>query len=271
MTRPPAQRYHQPNPDDAPPSIIPVPDPTLITAHEIAKSRAEIRDEFKALVASLEKQLTTRLDGMDKAVVLLAETVNRVPTVLDRDITTVRNFFNERLVGLTSALDERTNGIKTQFAERDIRIAVSDEADKTAVMAALQAQKEAAASALAAQKEAAAAQNLANSEAMKKSEAGFTKEIDALKTFINVSLEAMNSRVASLQGRVDRGEGSSYGAHNERTETRLSVGSVVGVVAAAVGVLSLIAALGFGVISNTRNIAAAPTVVSPAVVPLAPR
>lgn len=250
---------------------IPIPDPTVRTAEDIAKARAEIRDEFKQQITSLEKHLVTRLEGMDKAVVLLAETVNRVPTVLDRDITTVRNLFNERLVGVMSALDERTLGIKTQFAERDMRIAVSDEADKTAVMAALQAQKEAVSSALAAQKEIAAAQNLANSEAVKKSEAGFTKEIDALKSLINVSLEAMNGRIINLQSRVDRGEGTNVGVQHERTETRLGMGAVVGVVAAAVGVLSLIAALGFGVISNSRSISAAPTVVSPAVVPLNPR
>ena len=64
------------------PSVVPIPDPSVITALEIAKAKSELRDEFRASLQAVRELLETaresrfnllvaRLDGMDKATYLL--------------------------------------------------------------------------------------------------------------------------------------------------------------------------------------------------------
>jgi hypothetical protein len=229
-------------------SNIPIPDPSLLTSEQIVRAKEELRTEFGHQIEALRALIGARLDAMDRAADLLAENVNRYPTLLDREIGKVRELFEEKF-----------GSIATQFRERDIRTDQDKIAASTAVNAALQAQKEAA-----------GAQNESNAAAITKSENSFTKEIDGLKSLITTTKDAINSQIANLTGRLDRGEGNDIGSRQHGMNARANIGTVVGVVGGIVGILALLASLTFGVL-NQRNTSSQPTVVSPAVVPVQPR
>jgi hypothetical protein len=229
-------------PDDvsrgAPLPNIPSPDPSALTTQTLHEG-----------LLNLRQLLETRLNAMDKASEVLSENVNRVPTLLDRQIAQIKELFGEKF-----------EGVEKQFTERDVRTDQDKLAATTAVNAALQAQKEAA-----------AAQNIANAAAINKSEAGFTKEIDGLKLLINATRDALAAQFADLTARVNRGEAMQAGSVNMRTEQRLNIGAVVGLIMGAVGVAALgfTAMAFFGQHSTTPQAIYLPAPVAP--VPVSPR
>jgi cobalamin biosynthesis Mg chelatase CobN len=211
--------------DHSTPSNIPIPDPTLITAQEIARAKVELREEFKTALQSLrdltqnarESQLltiTTRLDGMDRIASMLPQSLEREALRLER------------------LFEEKFNTIQLQFRELNIRL----EQDRTAATTAVNA-------ALAAQKEAAQAQNQSNSAAIAKSENSFTKEIDSLRTLITATKEGITADIINLTGRMDRGEGGFQGARTQIHEQRESMTVNTAIVGGIVGFLILVVAI----------------------------
>ena len=240
---------------------------TFATADHLDKVEHEVRAEIGTAVTALHAVLDTRISAMDKAATVLSDHVNRVPTLLDREVSRIREVFEEKFRSIASEFDDRSklfneqfgsivvrilaleapirekfNGIETQFRERDVRTDQDKLAATTAVNAALQAQKEAA-----------TAQNIANAAAINKSEAGFTKEIDGLKLLINATKDALTAQFTDLTGRINRGEAALAGSKETREESRLTAGSVMGIVGGVVGVLALIATIIFGVVTAIGN------------------
>jgi hypothetical protein len=208
----------------APISNIPVPDPSTLTTKQI-------RHELKALRDLLE----TRLIAMDKASVVLAENVNRVPTLLDREISRIAQLQEEKFASVRSQFTEKFVGITTQFHERDIRTDSDKGAASTAINAALSALKEMI-----------TLQNTANAAAIAKSEASTTKELESLNRIIASTKDGLSSDIRNLASRLDRGEASDLGAHQTKTDTHMTTGSVMAVVGGVVGVLGLVFAIGLG-------------------------
>lgn len=191
-------------------STVPIPDPTALTT-----------DQLRRELAGLQELIETRLHAMDRASELLHANFTRIPTDTDRQVNHVRELHNERFVS-----------IQKQFEERDIRARASEDAAKVAVNAALQAQKEMA-----------AAQNESNAAAITKSEAATTKNIDGILALVNSISTAANDKIGVINGRLDRGEGVARGGEGMRTEARLNVGAVTGVVSAGVVVATAFAGL----------------------------
>lgn len=176
--------------------IRPVPDPTILTTEQLRRELASLREILQA-----------RLDGMDRATALLSETVNRTPTVIQTEISHLREL-----------MEEKFGSIAQQFRERDVRTEQAAKAGKEALDAALLAAKE-----LVTQ------QNEANRGEAAKTEQNFTKQIDA-----------QAARIDELKERIDRGEGSDAGASVSRTERRLDTGQVLQAAIVAVAVLTFI-------------------------------
>ncbi len=208
------------------PSNVPIPDPSVITAQEIAKAKLELREEFTtARVAQRELLdanskarhdiLLARLDAMDKASVLLEANVTRVPTMLDREASRLEKLFDERLSSISVALD----GIQRQFHELDIRSTHAKMASDTAISTAFQAAKEAVST-----------QNETTKAAAAKSEASFTKEIDNIK-----------SRVDGLSARQDRNDGLFQSVRQGSDDRRANT-SIISAIAIGVGTLLLMGA-----------------------------
>jgi hypothetical protein len=159
-----------------------------------------------------------RLDGMDKAIVLFTENLTRVPTETDKQVSHLKELHNEKF-----------DSIQNQFVERDERTEQAAIATKIAVDAALQAQKEAA-----------GAQNESNAAAISKSEVATAKQIDSIVALLNSNSNAINDKIAVLNGRLDRGEGVDRGARETRTDAHMSSGQMIATIVACAAVAMLV-------------------------------
>ena len=225
---------------------IPVPDPSILTTEQINRTVEQIRVEFAAAITATSRlrdaqfeTLRVRLDGMDKAAAVLSEGLSRTPSVLDRETARLEKLFAERF-----------DSVALQFRERDVR---SDQ-DKFAASTAINA-------ALSALKEMIALQNTANAAAITKSEASTIKQMDGILALLASNNNALNDKIAVINGRLDRGEGGDK-AHSSTTVTTIAIAAVI--VSLFVGI--------FSIMNNRSSMIPTPaTIVSPAVVPVGPR
>jgi hypothetical protein len=162
-----------------------VPGPPYLTTEELRRD-----------VSALREILQARLDGMDRATVVLSETVNRTPTAIQIAVDHLKELHDERF----ASVDQR-------FDERDVR---TDQAAK--------ASKEALDAALLAAKELVSQQNEANAAAADKAEQSTIKQIDQIGIRIDTMQKALDDRLTELKERIDRGEGSGSGARAERED-----------------------------------------------------
>jgi hypothetical protein len=186
-------------------------------------------EELRRDVSALREILQARLDGMDRATELLSETVNRTPTIIQIEISHVRELLDEKLGRADSQFTERFRSVEQQFSERDVRTNQAATASAQALAAALQAAKEAVFE-----------QAQAAAKAAEKTETSTGKQIDLLLSQIKAQGETFGDRLAELKERIDRGEGSQTGAIVQRTETRLNNGQLIALVMMLVTIVGLI-------------------------------
>jgi len=189
-------------PTGLPPFNIPIPDPSVITAQEIAKARIELRREFEVMLKGLSDTLVATREGY----------VRFFESQLEGTVTQI----NEKI----AAVNVKFEGINQRLMERDRRFD----------------------GALDAYKDAATAQMVATSSALIKSEASFTKEIDSLKTLSNAKVEGLLADMGNLKGRIDRGEGGTQGARSQIEEHRANTTLNTTIISGVVGFLVLIIA-----------------------------
>ena len=83
------------------------------------------------------------------------------------------------------------------------------------------------------------AQGEASAAAAVKSETSFTKQIDQIGTIIQTLEKALDARITELKERIDRGEGSSSGAVDQRNEKRMDSQVLIAAVAAVLFLISI--------------------------------
>jgi hypothetical protein len=135
---------------------------------------------------------------MDVATKLLSETVNRTPTVIEREITHVRELLDERIKSSDTGASERFASIALQFKERDERSSQLAKTQDEALKAALQSAEKLN-----------DAQGAANKEANIKTEITFGQQ-----------LKAVEDKVDVINRRLDTGQGTLDGAARQRTQAR---------------------------------------------------
>lgn len=146
------------------------------------------------LLQLLDERLATvetRFDGMDKANDVLAATVNRVPTDVDRQVSQLKAVHDERFHSLEDSIGDLAASMVVRFQERDTRSEREARDNKIAVDAAF-----------AAAKEAVAENNKSSALANDKSEASFTKQIDALANAVDSKFQATGGQVDDLKAAV---------------------------------------------------------------------
>ena len=225
-----------------------------------------------AAILALKEQIATRIDAIDRASVVLAETLNRVPTLLEREVVRLGDVIDEKFASISALMierdrladikfksvesefgyhnklnDEKFFSIQRQFEERDVRTDQDKQAATTAVNAALQAQKEAA-----------GAQNIANAAAIYKSETGFTREIEGLKEANTTTKDALSAQINNVNSRMDRGEGAVNGSGERKRELGLTIGSTMAIIGGVVSVLAVLA-----MVATNLNHSAAPQAQAP--------
>jgi hypothetical protein len=237
-----------------PDNVTPRPDPTVLTTEQLRRE-----------IATLREIIDARLNGMDKTHSLLASRVDGWSTESDFR----REALKELLVEKLARLDERFHSIDKLLAERDVRTNKSELAQKEFAAAQAAAAGVANTVALSAQKEQSASQAAFFQTTMQERQNATTKQIDAIQLLVAQNTKTSDDKIAALSSRLDRGEGLQRGSQDYRTEARLNVGAVFGMISGVVGVLALFLSIGVLVVNNHQG--PSPTVVSPAVIPVTPR
>jgi hypothetical protein len=195
-------------------SSPPVPDPTVLTTEALTRA---VNGERDLNTARLEV-LRERLRGIDRATELLNETVNRVPTDLQREITHLREL-----------TEERFRSVETQFKERDTRQERESFDNRTRVEAAFSAQKEAVRT-----------QNDSNTLAINKSEQATTETINKLEQLFKTSTDGLAKELDGLKERIVRIEERRQGGK----ETVSAIYAFVGFLVSLLVVLGVLVAAG---------------------------
>jgi hypothetical protein len=194
-----------------------VTDPTALTTQQLLREISTTREIVETFICGVNQNISTRIDGMDKAVELLQTATDRTPNMVSAAI--------ERLQELH---EEKFQSIATQFTERDTRTEQTSRDSKVAVDAALQAAKEAVGE-----------QNKSNALAIAKSEATFTKQIDQIGVLISTMQKGIDDKIDDIKTRLQAIESRKVG----EGEMRRSVGDVMGYLIGGVGMIVAIVAL----------------------------
>lgn len=205
----------------------PGPDPTSLTTDQLMRQIAWLR----ALMESQFDVVTTRFDGMDKAIALIQAKADKVPSDVDLAVGRLQELHDERFRSVDALRSAMEKGVETQFRERDTRIEQAAKESKVAVDAAFSAQKEAVSE-----------QNKASASAIAKSEAATTKQIDAIGVNINTTTNGLNDKIEDLKTRVSSVEAGANGTRGRATGVSEGWGLAIG---------------GFGIIGMLITIAVA--------------
>lgn len=197
-------------------SNIPVPDPSLITEREIAKAKTDLRRETDLQLATLREWIDGRYAVMEHVT-------------------------GEKFIGVGLRFD----AVAMRFTERDRQVEQKWCDNKEAVSAALLAQKD---DTLAKHDSAQASRD--------KMESYFAKQTDQTQQLLREMQRSSDEKINDLKSRLDKGEGTVKGGADSRTEYRLNIGSIVGIVGGAVGLLALLWSIGQGlqIGSNARRL-----------------
>jgi hypothetical protein len=170
-------------------------------------------------------EVAARLDAIEKAVALQHDDLVRVPTQLDRAVTSLKDLISSWI----SVRDERFQRIDKQF-EQDAKLREQLAiANSTAIAAALQAAEKAVVT-----------QNAERIAATAKSDAAFAEQLKQLQSLTTASIQAIDLRLADLKDRVTRSESLALSAHDTKSESRLDSGLLVSVGALAVAGIAVV-------------------------------
>jgi hypothetical protein len=187
--------------------------------------RAE-REYIESQIGALRDTLEQRLGGMDVATRVLASSVEKFPTDVDRAVASGREILAGEIARVGDVTQEKFAAVDALFASNALALAA----------------------ALAAQEKAVAAQNDSNTLAISKSESSTKETIAANLATARTGLESLTSTVTDIKDRVIRLESLDIGArrqsaveHEGRTDQRLNAGQVIAAIAVLVAIVSLIA------------------------------
>lgn len=172
-------------------------------------------DAHTARVDGMYRELTTKLDDIDKATVLLREITATTLSSSDRGLANLEKVMMEKFKSVDQVMVERFGSVDTQFKERDTRMEQSTIQTKTAVDAALQAAEKAVGK-----------QQESNSQAIQKSETNTTKQIEQITATIAMSDRSMLTRIEDIKTSIvtaDKATGGKVEDVKQRVTTLESV------------------------------------------------
>jgi uncharacterized LabA/DUF88 family protein len=206
-------------------------------------------------ISNLKEVIFTRLDGMDRAIVVFNENLTRVPTDTDKQVQHLKELHEERFDGMDKAVvilqqiadeipaklsekvgslkeihEEKFASVQVQFRERDVRTEQSSKDSKVAVDAALQAAKEAVGK-----------QNESSDRAILKSEAAVMKQIDAMGELIRSGAKGVDDKFQDLKDRLTRIEGKDEGTVVAKSGHQFTANFGITVLAVVIAAISAVA------------------------------
>lgn len=151
-------------------------------------------------ISSLKELLTSELNGVKRAIDVAHLDLVRVPTEVQKQVGSLKELLFEKIDHVCKLLNTHVGHLEKQFDTIE-RQRIEQKTDtRTAVDDALKAAKEAVAQS-----------NLSNATAVLKSEAAFTKMIDAHATLLTTFDSAHNERINTLKEQLAKAEGRGGG------------------------------------------------------------
>jgi hypothetical protein len=209
--------------------IIPVLDPARLTTQVVDRAISAFREVIEA-----------RLIGMDKAIELIADQVDKLPADaatkcdelradINRQMLALRELIMSQIENVRDVSADKSDSINGRFRERDAQLEQAAREGRIYLD-----------SALAAAKDAVSEHNKSNERAIEKAETATQKQIEAMHQLMTTSNRSLEERIGDLKTRLDRGEGQDTASTEARNERRVDVGSIIQAVAVMVTIAGLI-------------------------------
>jgi hypothetical protein len=224
----------------------PDPDPTVLTTAALLREIGNLRGELLSRVEGIEKSIVVSHEDMVRVPTLLDKALEQLETLMDTRIRCAQELSDARfsamdkaiallqvindrspaevdrkIMGLQKLHEEKFASIANQFSERDVRTDTSARDSKVAVDAALQAAKEAV-----------GVQQQSNALAINKSETTTKEQITALGILIQSNTKNTDEKIDDIKQRLTRIEGTASG-HGD------VLGWIIGVVGAIAAAVSI--------------------------------
>lgn len=196
----------------------PDPDPTVLTTQQLLREIATSRETTEAILNGVRAVVDTRLDAMDKAIVLVREMSDKLPNTIELSVRQLKEIHEEKF-----------DSVDTRFIERDTRTDQTRADAKLALDVALQGAKVAVDAAFQAAKEAAL-----------KSEQQFTKQIDTIVLLTAAQQKAIDERTDDIKTRLLTIEGSKKGSTEVWVFAIALAGALISLIAAIAAVAALL-------------------------------
>lgn len=216
----------------------PIPDPTAQTSDAIDRAVSSLRELLEARISRETEPIKATIAAMDKAIIVFADNLTRVPTDVDKQVGNLKEFMLEKFNAEQQhfrTVDEKFHGVETQFIERDVRVKESATATATAVAAALQAAKEAVGE-----------QNKSFTLSIDKSEKATGEQINQQRVLFETTTKGLNDKISDLQERLARIDALGLGRREAVGDSRANAGELRGYLASGIAfVLFLVALVDF--------------------------
>jgi hypothetical protein len=209
--------------------IIPVLDPARLTTQVVDRAISAFREVVEA-----------RLIGMDKAIAVIADQVDKLPADavtrcdelradINRQMLALRELIMSQIENVRSVSADKFDSVNGRFRERDAQLEQAAREGRISLD-----------SALAAAKDAVSEHNKSNERAIEKAEMATQKQIEAMLQLMTTSNRSLEERIGDLKTRLDRGEGQDTASTQARSERRVDVGSIIQAVAVMATIAGLI-------------------------------
>jgi hypothetical protein len=222
---------------------VPIPDPTRLTTAQLDRAVASVRELMQAEI----RVIVTRLDGGDTAVKLLREERLEIPKLIASEIAHEREVFTATIAGIKELMLEKFAALATLTDKLSL-------ANATALTAALSAAEKAVGE-----------QNRSSSLAITKSEQGMQEALKQLQTTFQTEIKGITALMATMQSRLDRGEGVDRQARDQvvvaRDATQASQGgnaNMIGICAVALAAVAIIVSVVLAIAPHAATVAALP-------------
>lgn len=200
-------------------------DPSILTTQQLWRE-----------IASLKELMFTRLESVEKAIIVSHNDLVRVPTDVQKAVSGLKELHHERFktidvefLSYEKLFSERFRGVEKQFNERDVRVEQTAKDTKVAVDAALQAAEKAVGK-----------QNESFAASISKSEAATTKQIDQQAVIITATTKALDDKVGDNKERISRLENLIAGRVGTETGKKDSWGYIVGAIGLIGGIIAIV-------------------------------
>jgi hypothetical protein len=209
--------------------IIPVLDPARLTTQVVDRAISAFREVIEA-----------RLIGMDRAIAVIADQVDKLPADaatkcdesradINRQMLALRELIMSQIENVRNVSADKFDSINGRFRERDAQLEQAAREGRISLDSALTAAKDAVSE-----------HNKSNERAIEKAETATQKQIEAMLQLMTTNNRSLEERIGDLKSRLDRGEGQDTASTQARSERRVDVGSIIQAVAVMATIAGLI-------------------------------